>query len=97
MAANKPHKTNDTDSWDDVRKIPEPQLEHASFAEMFAYLLEVAGHRAIDPNATNEWGSAAGPNPYCGVASEGRQTGTNRAGCASCVALRLYRHGKVLS
>lgn len=96
MVANKPHKTDDTDSWDDVRKIPEPKLEHASFAEMFAYLLEVAGHRAIDPTATNEYGSPCGPNPYCGVASEGHPHGTYRAGCASCVALRLYQHGKVV-
>lgn len=94
---SKPRKTNDIDDWDEVRKPPEPQLEHASFVEMFVYLLEVAGHRAIDPNATNEWGSAAGPNPYCNVRGEGRPNGHYRAGCPSCVALRLYRHGTVRS
>ena len=85
----KPYKSNDIDSWESVKALPEPLLDHPTMADLFAYLLEVAGHRAIDPDATTAYGYAAGPNPFCGTAS------THRSMCPSCVALRLYRHGTV--
>ncbi len=85
----KPFKKDDIDSWDTVKVPPTPNLDHPTMADMFAYLLEVAGHRAIDPTATDEYGYAAGPNPFCGAGS------IYRSECPSCTALRLYRHGTV--
>ncbi len=85
----KPHKEDEIDDWATVKDPPEPKLDHPTMTDMFAYLLEVEGHRAIDPYATNEYGYAAGPNPFCGAGSIGRER------CPSCAALRLYRHGHV--
>lgn len=84
---SKPHKTDDIDSWEAVLAPPTPELDHPTMVGMFAYLLEVEGHRAIDPDATNEYGMSAGPNPFCSISSRDRAT------CPSCVALRVYRHG----
>lgn len=85
----KPHKADEIDNWEDVLALPVPKLDHPTIADMFAYLLEVEGHRAIDPDATDAYGYAAAPNPFCGV------EGMGRGACPSCMALRLYRHGQV--
>lgn len=83
-----PHKADEIDNWEAVLEPPTPKLVHPTMADMFAYLLEVEGHRAINPDATNEYGYAAGPNPFCGVSKK------DRAMCPSCVVLRLYRYGQ---
>lgn len=82
-----PHKADEIDTWDAVHTPPTPKLDHPTMVDMFVYLLEVEGHRAIDPDATNAYGYSAGPNPYCGV------SGKDRGACPSCVALRLHYYG----
>lgn len=84
-----PHKSDDIDSWDVVKTPPTPLFEGATMTELFVYLVEVEGHRAIDPDATNSYGYGAGPNTFCGT------NRMYRGACPSCVALRLYRHGPV--
>ena len=84
----KPYKADEIDDWKTVLEPPAPKLDHPTMTDMFVYLLEIEGHRAINPDATNEYGYNAGPNPFCGVGQK------YRGACPSCVALRLYRYGQ---
>lgn len=77
----------DSEPWDIVKTPPAPKLDHPTMADMFAYLLEVEGHRDLDPNKVDEYGYAIAPYHWCGVFSG------DRASCPSCVALRLHRLG----
>lgn len=77
-------------TWEFVNTPPTPKLEFSTTADMFAYLLEVEGHRDVDPDASDDYGCAIAPNYTC-IAGGGHYRGA----CPSCVALRLYRHGKV--
>lgn len=85
------NETN-AERWARVKTPPTPKLRHPTMADMFAYLLEVEGHRDIDPDLTSEYGYAVFPNAACGVSRGG---GYSRGSCPSCVALRLYRYGGV--
>lgn len=60
----------------------------ASIADVFAYLLEVQDHAALDPNATNESGYGYMPNYSCRTWKGG---GFFRGSCPACIALRKYR------
>jgi hypothetical protein len=90
--ARKVKPKGEATTWDVVLTPPAPKLDHPTMADMFAYLLEVEGHRDVDPDATGEYGYAIAPNFACGVYKGG---GNWRGACPSCVALRLYRHGQV--
>ena len=73
------------DDWDIVKALPTPKLDHPTIVDMFTYLLEVEGHRSIDPDKCNKYGKAIMPNVWCAVGG-----GRYRIQCPSCTALRLH-------
>lgn len=63
----------------------------ATFADVFAHLLEAQGHAGLDPNKrSDEWGNALFPHVQCQV-SWPHRTSRYRGNCPECIALRKYR------
>lgn len=75
--------------WEELYSPPAPKLSFPTITDMFAYLLEVEGHRDIEPE-----GEPFILYYYCNVPLKGKGD-PRRAACSSCVALRLYRYGKI--
>lgn len=69
-------------------------IASADIADVFAHLLEVEGHAALNPDATTEYGYGFYPNWGCGVFRKG---GFHRSLCPSCVALRKFYLDKGLT
>ena len=63
-------------------------IKSSTIPDVFAYLLEIEGHAALDPDAKSDAGYGFMPNWGC---SAFRGGGFSRSICPACLALRKYR------